>query len=162
MKKLLSLLILFAAILSFQTTMAQQTEPTAQTIAKATKMLNGSWEWTETTFASRGVKPSTKTPATTKKKITVTFKPDNQVTVFENGKLVGTYAYKLSIPTDYIIISFSDESGRNPVREYLEEGPITVSANELYIAGGYNDAGSNQKFKKLKAVKTSKTTKKKK
>jgi hypothetical protein len=160
MKKLFTFLLLFAAIFSLKPAMAQS-DTTAHNLTEVVKMLNGTWEWTETSFISRGAKPNVKTPASVGYKITVTFKPDNQALVFRNGKLVGTYAYTVSKPTDYLVISFSDASGNNPAREFLEEGPLTVSANQLYIAGGYNDAGSNQTFKKLAPAKTKKATKKK-
>src|SRR5690606_31766339 len=126
------------------------------------KMLNGSWEWLETSFVSRGVAPSQKTPETTGRKVVVTFKPDNQALVFVQGKLSGTFTYKLSQqPNDYVLISFSDAMGNNPAKEFLEEGPLTISATELHIAGGYNDAGSNQKFRKIETEKIPKTKRKK-
>jgi hypothetical protein len=162
-KLLLPFLLLVAVLFSFQTKAQEQpAEPTAQTETEAIKMLNGTWEWTQTRFASRGVQPTVKTPESTGRKITVTFKPDNLASVFENGKLVTTFQYSITRPmNEYLIISFKGNEGQS-VREYLQEGPLTVSANTLHIAGGYNDAGSNISFKKLQPVKANKKAKKKK
>ena len=163
MKKLFLLFLAIIALIFRGNLFAQQPEKTAKTIAEATKMLNGSWNWMETTFASRGVKPTTKTPATTKENVVVTFTHNNKAQVTVNKKVVGTYSYTLrEQPNDYIIISFSDEQGNNLAAPYLEEGPLNLSANQLYIAGGYNDAGSNQTFKKVVATKSTSTTKAKK
>ena len=163
MKKLLPFLLLVAVLFSSQVkAQEQQPEPTAQTETEAIKMLNGSWEWTQTRFVSRGVQPTVKTPESTGRKFTVTFKPDNIASVFENGKLVTTFQYSITRPmNDFLMISFKSNEGHS-VREYLEEGPLTVSAHTLHIAGGYNDAGSNITFKKLQPTKTTKKAKKKK
>ncbi|KAA9333579.1 hypothetical protein [Adhaeribacter soli] len=160
---LLPFLFLMATIISLPTQAQEQpNEPTAQTETEAIKMLNGTWEWKQTRFASRGVQPTVKTPESTGRKITVTFKPDNIASVFENGKLVTTFQYSITRPmNEYLMISFKGNEGQS-VREYLEEGPLTVSANTLHIAGGYNDAGSNITFKKLQPAKTTKKAKKKK
>lgn len=162
-KLLLPFLLLAITLFSFSANAQEQPEePTAQTETEALKMLNGTWEWTQTRFASRGVKPKIKTPESTGRKITVTFKPDNIASVFENGKLVTTFQYSITRPMDEkLMISFKGNEGQS-VREYLEEGPLTVSANTLHIAGGYNDAGSNISFKKLQPTKTTKKAKKKK
>ena len=162
MKKLLLFAFAFVAFLTIRPAAnAQQTPNNAQTVAEALKMLNGTWEWTETRFASRGVKPTTKTPTSEKKKISLTFKPDNTVTVFQNGKLLNTYEYSVTKPMDeQLMIVFKGKDGQPATEEYLPEGPLTVSKNQIYIAGGYNDAGSNVSFKKVQAVKaTKKTTK---
>jgi hypothetical protein len=162
MKKLL----LFAFALLVLTTIhqsanARQTPNNAQTIAEAIKMLNGTWEWTETRFASRGVKPTTKTPTSEKKRITLTFKPDNMVTIFQDGKMLNTYEYTVTNPmNEQLMIAFKGKDGQPVTEEFLPEGPLTVSKNQIYIAGGYNDAGSNVSFKKVQAVK--KTTQAKK
>ena len=138
--------------------MAQETEITAETVSDALKMLNGSWQWTESSFSSRGVPPSVKTPASTRQEIVVTFKPDNQAIVFVNSQLAGTYSYTVTRPMDeYLMIRFSGGPAGTPASQFLEEGPLTISLNSMTIAGGYNDAGSNQTFKKITNDKRSRT-----
>ena len=161
MKKLLLPLVCLFFVLSgnINNAAAQQTEPaaTAQNVSEALKMMNGSWKWTETQRIGRGIKPSAKTPASTGQNITVTFKPNNHALVFVNKELVGTYRFELTQrPNEYLMLSFHDETGRNIAAPYLEQGPLTVSADELYISGSYNDAGSNQTFKKITTSKEEK------
>ena len=153
MIKLFTCLLVIAFAAAVQPASAQDSGNPSKAISDAIKTLNGSWEWKESRFASRGVKPSVKNPESTGQHVVVTFKPDNTVLVFRNKELLGTYLFTLTKPQDeYLKIAFSaDKNGKVP--EYLQEGPLSFSGNELTIAGGYNDAGENVTFRKITAVK---------
>lgn len=148
MKKLFTLALAAFALLLQTNAQAQQTAAPGQDIAKLTEMLPGSWEWTESRFASRGVKPTLKTPTSENKNVTINFRPDNLASVYVNKKFSGMYQYTLSMPTnDYVMITFKANEGQ-PLPEFLQNGPLTINDNEILIAGGYNDAGENVKFRK--------------
>ena len=146
MKKLITFLIAAFGLL-VQSNLYAQTAPAGQDLAKLAEMLPGTWEWIESRFASRGVKPTLKTPETEKTNISINFRPDNMASVYVNKKFSGMYQYTLSQPTDYVLISFKANEGQS-LPEILQEGPLTITDNEIFIAGGYNDAGQNVKFRK--------------
>lgn len=146
MKKRLAFLF---ALLAFFTTHIQAQQPEKAAIAEAYKTLKGNWEWTESSFASRGVKPSPKTPSNTKQTVTVTFNADTTASLFVNKEAAGTFKYTVTKPmNEYLMIRFETSKGNS---EFLPEGPLTFESNGLVIAGGFNDAGSNVKYKKLAA-----------
>ena len=148
MKKLITTVMAAFTLLLQTNVQAQQTATTVQDIAKLTEMLPGSWEWTESRFASRGVKPTLKTPASENKNVTINFRPDNLASVYVNKKFSGMYQYTLTQPTnDYVMITFKANEGQ-PLPEFLQDGPLSINDNEIFIAGGYNDAGQNVKFRK--------------
>lgn len=129
---------------------AQHSEPAELEIAPAAKLITGTWQWSETKRLSRGSQPVTQTPATTNRNLKVTFKPDQTVDVFLNERLAGSYKYELSKKnSNFIILRFSGADDGNPFYQYITEGPLTVTQEQLYIAGGYNDAGSNQTFTRI-------------
>lgn len=154
MKKIITFALACAAFLLQPEAHAQQTSASTKTttnspeVARLAGMLPGTWEWTESRFASRGVAPRVKTPETENAKVTINFRPDNLATLYINKKPAGTYQYMLSQPTnDYVMIKFKGNEGTS-LPEYLQEGPLTITDNEILIAGGYNDAGQNVKFRK--------------
>src|SRR5688572_23708336 len=113
MKKLITTVMAALTLLLQTNVQAQQTETTVQDIAKLTEMLPGSWEWTESRFASRGVKPTLKTPASENKNVTINFRPDNLASVYVNKKFSGMYQYTLTQPTnDYVMITFKANEGQ--------------------------------------------------
>ena len=146
MKKLFTFLLAAFGLL-LQSNLYAQNSPGGQNMAKLAEMLPGTWDWTESRFASRGVKPTLKTPETENTHVSITFRPDNIASVYVNKKLSGMYQYTLSQPTDYVMIKFKANEGQ-PMPDFLQEGPLTISDNELLISGGYNDAGLNVKFRK--------------
>ena len=148
MKKLFTLVLVAFSFLLQTNLQAQQTTTSVQDITKLTEMLPGSWEWVESRFASRGVKPTLKTPASENKNVTINFRPDNLASVYVNKKFSGMYQYTLTQPMgEYVLISFKANEGQ-PLPEFLQEGPLSITDNEIFIAGGYNDAGQNVKFRK--------------
>ena len=162
MKKLFTFIIAAFALL-LQTNLQAQTNPNHD-LEKLSALLPGTWEWTESRFASRGVKPTLKTPATENLNVSVTFRPDNMASVYINKKFTGMYQYTLTQPmNDYVLISFKANEGQT-LPEFLQEGPLTINDNEIHIAGGYNDAGQNVKFRKAGTkptpAKTPETTRK--
>ncbi len=148
MKKIFTFVFAAVTLLFQSAAFAQQTQNGPQTAAQISEMLPGSWEWTESRFASRGVQPTVKTPATENRNITITFRPDNLASVYENKKFAGMYQYNITQqPNDYAIIRFKTNEGQT-LPDFLPTGPISINDNEIYIAGGYNDAGMNVKFRK--------------
>lgn len=147
MKKLFTRLALIGACFVMQPAIAQ-IQDTTNTITKTTETLEGTWDWTESRFESRGATPTLKTPATTKENVSVTFKAGNVVSVYVNKKFIGTYQYTVTRPmNENLMIRFKGNEGQ-PLPEVLQEGPLSIVDNEITIAGGYNDAGQNVKFRK--------------
>lgn len=146
MKKLFTLVLTTFALLLQTSLHAQNTGSPA--IENMNAQLPGTWEWTESRFASRGVKPTLKTPASEKTAVAVTFRSGNMATLYINKALIGTYQYTLTQPmNEYVLISFKPNEGQ-PLPEFLQEGPLTITGNVMHIAGGYNDAGLNVTFRK--------------
>jgi hypothetical protein len=161
MRKFFTRLTFIAACFALQPAIAQ-VQDTANAVTQTTETLQGTWDWTESRFASRGATPTLKTPATTSENISVTFKPGNMASVYVNKKFVGTYQYAVTQPMkENVMIRFKGNEGQ-PLPEVLQEGPLSIVDNEITIAGGYNDAGQNVKFRKTGTTPTKPVVAKKK
>ncbi|MBK8968800.1 MAG: hypothetical protein IPM36_19445 [Lewinellaceae bacterium] len=112
--------------------------------------LTGRWIWVESSFITRGMQqPSISTPASTSIAMEVEFLNGQNLNLYHNNTLVNSQAYELwQTPgnPDYIL-----ELGTRTLQPNLEEGPIYITGDSiLYIAGGYNDAGAGQTWRRVK------------
>ena len=72
---------------------------------------------------------------------------DGQMKVYHDKKLVRSYQYEVKQQGDLRLFIPQTDSGLEPA---IETGILRCSADSLEINGGYNDAGGNQMFRRIK------------
>ncbi|MCH2083971.1 MAG: hypothetical protein MK226_16365 [Saprospiraceae bacterium] len=115
--------------------------------------IQGKWKWVESSFLTRGMREAKiSTPESTGYDIILEFK-DTTVSVYQNKKLINTYQYEIKkmSPDHQIFLELNiQRSGKLVLTEFkLSSGPYEIKNGILEITGGYNDAGENQKYKRL-------------
>ncbi|MCB0533170.1 MAG: hypothetical protein H6574_23690 [Lewinellaceae bacterium] len=140
--KIYFLLLFFCAVTKSCTPEKQPPEPTLE--------LTGRWTWVESRFQTRGMpQPSITTPDSTGIAMEVEFLAGQKLKLYHNNTLVNSQSYELwQTPGNpaYIL-----ELGTRTIQPNLEEGPIYFTGDSiLHIAGGYNDAGAGQTWRRIK------------
>jgi hypothetical protein len=108
----------------------------------------GHWEWQETNYHSRGIHPYTLTPSTTDTSMVIHVNPTT-IEIFKNGSYFGEFTYSTNTVVgerNVISVDYNNAS----IGLGVEEGPFSIENGKLSIAGGYNNAGGTQIFKRLK------------
>jgi hypothetical protein len=115
--------------------------------------IQGKWKWVESSFMTRGMKePKVSTPETAGHEIMLEFK-DTTVDVYRNGKVMETYQYEIKkmSPDNQLFLDLKIQNP-NSLPDFgfrLSSGPCDLKNGMLEITGGYNDAGENQKYKRM-------------
>ena len=115
--------------------------------------IQGKWKWIESSFMTRGMsEPRISTPKTAGHTIILEFK-DATVDVYRNGKVMASYQYEIKkmSPDNQLFLNLKIQNP-NSLAEFefrLSSGPCNFKNGMLEITGGYNDAGENQKYKRM-------------
>ncbi len=117
---------------------------------KREKGVQGSWRWIETHFVStiQGAESEKLTPESSGIDMEVTFKKDT-VIVYHNGNPKAKYGYQVVKPSEnkkFLQVKYKG----NYTEPGLQEGPIHLYNDTLQIMGSANDAGGDQKLRRLK------------
>lgn len=72
---------------------------------------------------------------------------DGQMKVYHDKKLVRSYQYEVKQQGDLQLFVPQTDNELAPV---IETGLLRCTAESLEINGGYNDAGGNQMFRRIK------------
>lgn len=133
--------VLFLLSLSFL-----QCSPAKNGMGKGTELWHGRWQWEKTHFVRRGGESMT-TPKDMGLEMEIELLADGQMKVYHDKKLVRSYQYEVKQQGDLRLFIPQTDSGLEPA---IETGILRCSADSLEINGGYNDAGGNQMFRRIK------------
>lgn len=111
------------------------------------KQLIGSWTWVNSSFITRGM-PEAKvsSPQSVGYSITLTISKKT-IEILKNGVSVAKMPYEL-IEQENGAPLLMPATVTDDAPFFVASGPIHFKDDELYISGGYNDAGENQTYKK--------------
>lgn len=123
-----------------------QCSPTKGGVSQGSEMWHGRWQWEETRFVSRGGESVTG-PDDLGIEMEIELLPNGIMKVFHNRKLVQDYAYEVKPQSDFLLLVPKLD---RPLTPTIETGILRCSADKLEIVGGYNDAGGNQLFRRIK------------
>lgn len=149
MNRLLAML-LFVGLVACKT--SKNTKETIQqndTLKAENFRGEGRWQWVSSSFITRGIKePKVSTPETLGYTIVLEFKA-NVITIIKNGAEAAQVPYSI-LEKDLAITFLQVQIPQDDFPFYIASGPIYLIGDELKISGGYNDAGENQTYKRIK------------
>lgn len=134
--------LLFLSIGTFFT----QCSPAKNGLGKDTEIWYGLWEWEETRYVRRGGE-SLKTAAEMGIVMEMELLANGQLKVYHNKHLVQTANYQVRDQGGEKL--FVPDLGK-ALDPPIETGILRCTAKSLEIVGGYNDAGGNQLFRRVK------------
>ncbi len=123
-----------------------QCSPTKGSLAKGTEIWHGRWLWEETRFVRRGGESVT-VPKDLGVEMEMELFSDGTMKIYHNKKWVKDYTYEVKQQGDLLLFVPKVDEGLSPS---METGVLRCTADNLEIVGGYNDAGGNQKFRRIK------------
>lgn len=123
-----------------------QCSPPKSSIGKGNEMWHGRWQWEETRFVRRGGESVTK-PEDLGVEMEIELLSDGTMKVYHDKKLVKDYSYVVKKQMDFLLFEPKIDNGLTPG---IETGILRCTKDSLEIAGGYNDAGGNQLFHRVK------------
>lgn len=108
---------------------------------------NGRWQWEATHYVRRGGETHV-TPGDAGIEMAIELLPNGELKVYHNHILKKTYPYQVNkIEEEWWLTITYDKGELNPT---VESGILRCTSNTLEIIGGYNDAGGNQTYKRVK------------
>ena len=120
--------------------------PTKGSLAKDTEIWHGRWLWEETRFVRRGGESIT-LPKDLGVVMEIELISDGTMKLYHDKKWVKDYSYEVQQQGDLLLFVPKVGEGLSPS---IETGILRCTADSLEIVGGYNDAGGNQKFRRIK------------
>ncbi len=123
-----------------------QCSPTKSSIGKGNEMWHGRWQWEETRLVRRGGESVT-LPKDVGMEMEIELLSDGTMKVYHDRKWVKDYTYEIKQQSDLLLFVPRVDGELSP---NIETGVLRCTADSLEIVGGYNDAGGNQKFRRIK------------
>jgi len=112
-----------------------------------TEAWQGRWEWEETRYVRRGGES-----VTNPKEMGVTMEiellANGDLKVYHDKSLQKTYTYQVSKQEEELMLTVNYD--KTELKPTVESGILRCTGNVLEIIGGYNDAGGNQKYRRMK------------
>lgn len=113
----------------------------------AAEAWHGRWEWEETRYVRRGGESVT-SPKDMGVSMEIVLLANGQLKVYHDKSLRKTYTYQVSKQEEEWLLKVDyDKTTLDPT---VESGILRCTGNVLEIIGGYNDAGGNQKYRRMK------------
>lgn len=112
----------------------------------ATEAWHGRWEWEETRYVQRGGESVT-TPKDMGVSMEIELLANGELKIYHDKSLQKTYTYEVSKQEEWLLKIDYNKSALSPT---VESGILRCTGNVLEIIGGYNDAGGNQKYRRMK------------
>lgn len=123
-----------------------QCSPTKGNLTTGNEIWHGRWQWEETRFVRRGGEHIT-LPKDLGMEMEIELLPDGTMKVYHDKKWVKDYTYEVSQQEDLLLFVPKVEEELSP---NIETGILRCTPDSMEIVGGYNDAGGNQKFRRIK------------
>ncbi len=124
------------------------TEETEKAMIIEQTNLEGKWQWVSSSFVTRGMKePNVSSPETRGYNVVLEFF-ENEIEIIIDGSPLARVPYRLAgneVETQMLWVDIPSDD----FPFYIASGPVYIRDGELYISGGYNDAGENQTYKRL-------------
>ena len=119
--------------------------------------LVGKWRWVSSSFMTRGMsKPKITTPESVGYSMTAHFKNDGELDILHKENISWTYNYQLqdmNTPVEeLLVLKMKPQASMPDPSAFVDiaSGPLYIKGDTLHITGGYNDAGENQLYVKIK------------
>lgn len=123
-----------------------QCSPTKGSLSKDTEIWHGRWLWEETRFVRRGGESVT-LPKDLGVEMEMELLADGTMKIYHDKKWVKDFTYEVKQQGDLLLFVPKVEEELSP---NMETGVLRCNDDSLEIVGGYNDAGGNQKFRRIK------------
>jgi len=123
-----------------------QCSPAKNGIGKGTELWHGRWQWEKTHYVRRGGESLT-TPKDVGLEMEIELLANGQMKVYHDKKLIKSYQYEVKLQGDLQLFVPKTDNELKPI---IETGILLCTAESLEINGGYNDAGGNQMFRRIK------------
>ena len=136
----------YGSILLLLSLSSMQCSPSKNSVVQGKEIWHGRWQWEETQFVRRGGQSVTR-PKDLGTEMEIELLADGQLKIYHNKQLVKTTTYEVQKEADELLFVPNLNTDLKPS---VETGPLRCTADSLEIIGGYNDAGGNQLFRRVK------------